>query len=663
MRFILFLFFSFTTLAQKQELFLNQNWGFSKNGESSIYPAKVPGNIFTDLLDNELIEDPYQENNEQNLQWVEQEDWIYKKTFSLTSKQLSFENIRLCFEGLDTYADVFVNEKKVLFADNMFRTWEFEIKNFLKPGENTIKVHFKSPIKQTLKRYENHFVKLPSGCETREPRTAPFTRKAAYQYGWDWGPRLVGCGIWRPVKLIFWNKAIIKGVKINTTILPKKFNVKSAAVYTYVKIEGKIGETYHVQINNKKHPHIQKSKVDTFVNLNFIKKAKKWSCNGNGKQPMYTQSIHISKNDTVLDSKKTTFGLRNIELIQQKDSIGTSFYFLLNEEPVFIKGANYIPQDMFPSRVKKSQYKKLLKKVKKAGINMLRVWGGGIYERDYFYDLCDRMGIMVWQDFMFAGSLYPKDLFPSIEKEVRDNTIRLQNHPCIALWCGNNEIEVAWKNWGWQKQYQYSKLDSIKLWADYKHLFKLLIPNTLSETAALSSLHTGTNYVSSSPLSNWGKVENFNHSSMHYWGVWHGKDSFEDFDKNVGRFMVEYGFQSFPNYSSLKKTCSDTSLYLNSETMKNRQKSYVGNELISQNIKKYFKEAKNFKSYIKLSQKTQEIALKKAIGSHLLKQPHCMGTMFWQLNDCWPGPSWSVIDYYGKNKKAYRTIKRLFKKQ
>ena len=222
MRFLLFLFFSFTTLAQKQALFLNQNWAFSKKGESSIYPATVPGNIFTDLLDNELIENPYQENNEQKLQWVEQEDWIYKKTFSLTSKQLSFENIRLCFEGLDTYADVFVNEKKVFFADNMFRTWELEIKNFLKTGKNTIKVHFKSPIKQALKRYENHFVKLPSGCETREPRTASFTRKAAYQYGWDWGPRLVGCGIWRPVKLIFWNEAIIKDVKINTKILAKK---------------------------------------------------------------------------------------------------------------------------------------------------------------------------------------------------------------------------------------------------------------------------------------------------------------------------------------------------------------------------------------------------------------------------------------------------------
>ena len=289
--------------------------------------------------------------------------------------------------------------------------------------------------------------------------------------------------------------------------------------------------------------------------------------------------------------------------------------------------------------------------------------GGGIYECDYFYDLCDRMGIMVWQDFMFAGSLYPKDLFQSIEKEVKDNVTRLQNHPCIALWCGNNEIEVAWKNWGWQNQYQYSKLDSIKLWDDYRHLFEHLIPNTLRETAPLSYYKTEINYVSTSPLSNWGKSENFNHGSMHYWGVWHGKDSFEDFDKNVGRFMVEYGFQSFPNYSRLKKTCADTSLYLNSETMKNRQKSYVGNKLISQNIQKYFKEPKNFKSYIKLSQKTQEIALKKAISSHLSKQPHCMGTLFWQLNDCWPGPSWSVIDYYGKNKKAYRTIKRLFKKQ
>jgi beta-mannosidase len=257
---------------------------------------------------------------------------------------------------------------------------------------------------------------------------------------------------------------------------------------------------------------------------------------------------------------------------------------------------------------------------------------------------------------MFAGSLYPGDtaFVNNVKHEIKDNIIRLRNHPCIALWCGNNEIEVAWNNWGWQKQYGYSSEDSSVIWHDYIHLFQEMIPDQVT------LLDGQRNYTSTSPLSNWGTAENFNHSSMHYWGVWHGKEPFENFESNVGRFMVEYGFQSFPNMETIKTFASDSNLYLESETMKNRQKSYIGNGLITQHIEQYFDAPKTFEEFVHLSQETQAKGMGMAIRSHLNKQPHCMGSLFWQLNDCWPGPSWSVIDYYGKHKVAYKTVKKEF---
>jgi beta-mannosidase len=285
-------------------------------------------------------------------------------------------------------------------------------------------------------------------------------------------------------------------------------------------------------------------------------------------------------------------------------------------------------------------------------MNMIRVWGGGIYEKAILYNLCDENGILVWQDFMFAGSLYPDDnsFFRNIEEEAIQNVKRLSGHPCLALWCGNNEIEVAWKNWGWQKQYKYSEEDSIIIWANYKNYFHYVLPEIVDA-------YTNLDYTPTSPLSNWGTPENFNHSSMHYWGVWHGREPFENFEKNVGRFMVEYGFQSFPDLRTLRKVISNNNLNLESLVMKNRQKSYIGNKQILEQINNHFSEPTSFENFIELSQKTQAKAMKIAIQAHMKKAPHCMGTMFWQLNDCWPGPSWSVIDYYGNEKQAYDVVK------
>ena len=312
---------------------------------------------------------------------------------------------------------------------------------------------------------------------------------------------------------------------------------------------------------------------------------------------------------------------------------------------------------MFLTRVTDEDYEKLILQAKQANFNMLRVWGGGVYEKDIFYDLCDKHGILVWQDLMFAGSMYPitESFRRNVLEEVKENVIRLRNHPCLALWCGNNEIEVAFNNWGWQGQFGWNQSDSEALWEGYQSLFQDAIPRLLKKESPL------INYVSTSPLSNWGKAKNFNHGSMHYWGVWHGKEPFKNFKKNVPRFMVEYGFQSFPDSTALSSSIGPDHFSLDDTVMKNRQKSYIGNDLIVLHSEELFGKASSFSDFIKNSQKTQAVAYKTAIKYHRLNRKHCMGTLFWQFNDCWPGPSWSVIDYYKNEKPAFDAVSDMYR--
>ena len=634
---------------------INQGWEFQQKGKDKWYSATVPGVVHTDLLDNNLIEDPYWENNEQQLQWIEKEDWIYRTTFILSQEDLKNDHIELQFDGLDTYTDIKLNGQSILSSNNMFRKWKIEVKNIVHQGDNQLEIYFHSPLSFNKKRYDTYPYQLPSGSEKLEPRVGSFTRKAAYHFGWDWGPRFVTCGIWKNVHLNFWNTGRITDVYCYTKNISKK-KAQQQALIT-VEIDGGGSKKYSLAIDGiKKVYNLHPGK--NIIKYDFtVEKPELWWCNGKGDAHLYNMIVELFQGRTLIDTTSQKYGIRTIELINEKDSIGTSYYFKLNGQAVFMKGANYIPQDMFIPRVKEEQYHQLLGDVKAANMNMLRVWGGGIYEQDIFYDLCDKNGILVWQDFMFAGSLYPTDtaFIDNIKQEIIDNIIRLRGHPSIALWCGNNEIEVAWNNWGWQQQYGYSAKDSTQIWQDYTRIFHQLIP------MQLANLDPSRNYVPTSPLSNWGTAENFNHSSMHYWGVWHGREAFEEFDNNVGRFMVEYGFQSFPSMETIRTFAADSSLYLNSITMQNRQKSYIGNGLILKHIENYYDSPNSFEAFVNLSQKTQAKAMKMAINTHINAQPHCMGTLFWQLNDCWPGPSWSVIDYYGRQKTAYGVVQESFK--
>jgi len=615
--------------------------------------ATVPGQVHLDLLNNELIDEPYNDDNELNLQWIEGENWTYKCTFDVSRRTKQNENIELHFEGLDTYAEVYLNDSKVLSANNMFRRWVVDIKDQINRGQNELRISFQSPIVKNKAMVEGYPYLLPSGNEPADIATkvSPFTRKAAFHFGWDWGPRFVTAGIWRPIKLVTWNKVKIKNIRTSTLSV----NREIAKMRTLIDLEVSESGTYELLLKQKTRIVDLEKGAHQIVHDFDVRKPKMWWPNGHGKAHLHEQRVRVRLDKKVLDDATNTYGIRTVELINEPDSIGTSFYFKVNGKPIFMKGANYIPQDLFQGRVTEAKYDTLIASVKAAHMNMLRVWGGGIYEEDYFYDLCDQNGILVWQDFMFANSLYPSDteFKNNVTEEIKDNILRLSGHPSIALWCGNNEIDVAWHNWGWQEQYGYSSEDSATIWENYLSLFHELIPSLVEEYAP------GIAYTTTSPLSNWGTAENFNHSSMHYWGVWHGREPFENFDKNVGRFMVEFGFQSYPNLETLKKVLPESSLSLEAPLMQMRQKSYIGNGLIEEHINQYFEEPQNFEEFVVLSQKVQAEGLRMALGAHLSNQPHCMGTLLWQLNDCWPGPSWSLIDYYGNKKVAFDEVAKV----
>jgi beta-mannosidase len=481
-----------------------------------------------------------------------------------------------------------------------------------------------------------------------------FTRKAQYHYGWDWGPRFVTAGIWKNVKLHFWNLATILNVKHHQKLL----NDDLAELQFTTKINSNTNGKFQLKINDKVEIVSLKKGLNTITSEYKIQNPKRWWTNGLGDANLYAFEISLSQNDKILHSNKLNIGLRTIELVQEKDTIGKSFYFKLNGIPVFMKGANYIPPDSFLPRATDSVYKSIVKNAVDSNMNMLRVWGGGVYAEDAFYDECDKKGILVWQDFMFACAMYPgdKDFLQNVKKEVIDNVNRLQNHPSIALWCGNNENDEGWKNWGWQKQYQYSKSDSTKIWNDYKKLFHELIPQTLDSLLS----NKENRYWPSSPSIGWGKKESLLEGDSHYWGIWWGKEPFEIYEKKVGRFMSEYGFQGMPNLETFKSFANKEDLNLNSEAVKSHQKHATGYQTINEYMTRDFHVPTSFDDYIYVSQLLQAGGMKTAIEAHRRAKPNCMGTLFWQLNDCWPVTSWSAVDYYGRWKAFHYQAKKSF---
>ena len=539
-----------------QSYLLNYNWQFKNTSENKWYAAEVPGTVHTDLLANKLISDPFYKDNENKLQYIGTQNWEYKTSFDVEENKLSAENIILQFDGLDTYAEVFLNNKLLLQSDNMFRTYRVEIKEQLHAKNNILHIIIYSAEKKSDSIALSKKIKYP--CENNRNHV----RKAQYHFGWDWAPRLITGGIWRNVHLIY-------GSKTNETI------------------------------------------------------------------PQYSK----------------------VKLIQELDSIGQSFYFTVDGTPTFMKGANWIPADVFLPRISKVKYRNLLIAAKDAGMNMLRVWGGGIYEDDYFYDLCDTLGIYIWQDFMFAGAMYPADEYSlnNIKQEAIDNIRRLRKHKCIVLWCGNNEIDEAWHNWGWQKQFNISQKDSIVLWQEYQQIFHKLLPSLVKE------YDSGRAYIASSPLYGWGRQKSMTHGDSHYWGMWWGMDSISKMKQKIPRFMSEYGMQAMPNMESILKFAEKKDLDTASIAIKTHQKHPTGFQTLNKYLQMENIIVNDFRSFITGTQELQSRAIETAITAQINSNGRCMGSLLWQFNDCWPVCSWSIIDYYGNKKKAYYTLQQKFK--
>ena len=649
-----------------EKQFLHGNWEFKQVTDSVWMPATVPGTIHTDLMNNNIIDDPYYRLNEHDVQWIDKEEWEYKTSFEVDEKYLENETIKLHLDGLDTWATVYLNGKIILNADNMFYQWKVDVKDYLRPGKNKLRIIFHSPINKGLKLREELGYYLP-GAEndqsqlggTGDIKTVVFSRKAQYHFGWDWGPRLVTGGIWQSVYLTAHNNARIEKVHFQTLeIANEEANLQ---VDTYIESFSDDDVTVAIFMGDAivaEKTFMVKSGKNTLSLPVIIKNPELWWTNGLGDQHLYNFKVTLNKDNRTIDRAFESIGLRTVELVQEPDETGSSFFFKVNGEPVFMKGANYIPQDIFLPRIEKSDYEHLIKSAAEANFNMLRVWGGGIYEQEIFYELCDKYGILVWQDFMFACAMYPgnKEFIDNVEKEAIQNVERLRNHPCIALWCGDNEILIAWNRWGWQDQVREKQIEEIidSIWKAYDDVMHKLLPKVVEKYDPARS------YWASSPSSGFGELENGKSGDNHYWGVWWGKEPFEKYEEIIPRFMSEYGFQSFPELNSVKKYALEEDWDIESEVMQSHQRSSIGNVTIKEYMERDYRDPKDFPMFLYVNHVLQAEGIRTAMEAHRRNMPHCMGSLYWQLNDCWPVASWSGIDYYGNWKALHYFAKKAF---
>ena len=644
---------------------LDQHWEFQQKGDSLWMRATVPGTVHTDLMANDLIEDPYFRLNEKDQQWIEKEDWNYRTTFTVDDQQLKQEKIELVFEGLDTYAEVILNGKHLFNANNMHLAWKAEVKPLLKKGDNQLQIYFESPTNKVTPSYLSLPYVVPvSDNDQGSRRLSVYSRKAWYHYGWDWGPRLVTSGIWRPVYLHSWSKAditdlFIKQLKITETTA----ELEAQLAVNSTEAEQK---TVQIYIDDEIFPiakkQIQLKHGENKISLRFdLKNIKLWWPNGMGNQQLYRFKAVVSEYNEDLSTKEVRRGLRTIEVVNENNDKGKSFYFKVNGKPLFIKGANYIPQDNFLPRVGVARYEHLINSAANSHMNMLRVAGVGVYENEIFYDLCDEKGLLVWQDFMFAAAMLPPhdSLRKNIQAEAIYNVRRLRNHPSVAIWCGNNESLQFINQDFWRKKIpnEFTLKDSTTLYNYYYDIFNSDLP------AVVKANDDEKFYWSSSPSNeNYSETFNFTTSSgdVHYWGVWWGKEPFEKYNEVVGPFMSEYGFQSFPELETISSYAYPNEYDINSEVMRSHQRSPLGNGLITNYMQEMFNIPNKFEDFLYVNQLLQAEGIKTAIEAHRRNKPYCMGTLYWQLNDCWPVASWSSIDYYGRWKAQQYYAKRAY---
>ena len=648
---LIILFVSCSRHQNVVEQTLSQGWTLTGDTLNINLPVNVPSVVQQNLYDAGLIPHPYLGTVEETLLWISDHPWTYATHFNVDQKMLEKDVVELVFEGIDTYASVTLNGQKLFDADNQFRIWRTDVKPLLKDQDNLLVLDFP--------RYDSLQLALYNDHQPRLPEKYAVTRKAPYQHGWDWAPKYKNVGIWKPVSLVAWSNARLD----NAYIVTNEVEEEQAKLTLHLDVESTAPGDYSVEIlsNRKvfqKFP-LQADQGNQHKMFSFtIENPRLWWPNEMGEQYLYDFEIRLKSSDKILDSKQIKTGVKTVQIVQEPDAKGFSFYFKVNGVPMYAKGANYVPEEMIETWIKPENTQKLLKMAQEAHFNMLRVWGGGIYPSDDFFNICDTLGILVWEDFMYAGTMYPYDeaFLENAKIEALEQVKRLASHPSLGLWCGGNEISEGYYNWGWQQSLDWSEEDDQAIKAGYDRLFETILPNVVE-------IFDGTRpYWPSSPSKGWGRPESLTQGDVHYWGVWWGEQPYEMYREKVGRFNSEYGYQSYPDYSTLEKIAQGEPLSKGAKVIAAHQKHARGTQLIDDFIQRYYPEAqpKDFEEYVHLSQLSQAYGMEIAIEAHRTAKPYNLGTLYWQLNDAWPVTSWSSIDYYGNPKVFHEKLKTLF---
>lgn len=678
MRKVLYIFLSIVLLhqvsleAQPCRVDLCGEWEFRQCGSDRWVKASVPGCVHTDLMSAGIIDDPFYGRNEKSLQWIGEKDWEYRKNFHLRETPGLENNVWLILEGVDTYAEICVNGAPVGVTDNMFRTWRFDVSEMLKEGENELTVRFESIFRHDMPRYLDAPYRLMAwpNNDQSDIWLSLYARKAGYHYGWDWGPRLITAGLHKPVYIESWKNWKLDAVYVKTLSLEnpsvKSGKARKAHMQADVDILSDLECEASISISRGKES-IFKGKVvlekgkNTFSIPFILRNPQLWWSNGLGKaySEEFTVSVETCGN---IESVNEKVGVRTAEVIREEDEHGRKMNLRLNGHDVFCKGANWIPIDNFPERRSRGDYASLLGSASLSNMNMIRVWGGGLYESEDFYEICDSLGIMVWQDMAFACGMFPSDsaYLSNVEMEVRDNVRRLRNHPSLVLWCGNNENEISYFEWGWNRTLTDVQRKDYE--SGFRKLFYDVIPSAVED-------EDGTRYYHpTSPVTGHSGVP-YSMGDAHMWSVWKG-GWVEEYLKphNIARFMSEYGFISYPDMFSMRKFIPEWEMSASSPSMIAHHRAYddltrdpeYSNKTICRYMKRYAWVPEDFERFVYMTQWFQAEVVKVAMEAHRRAKPYCMGTLFWQLNDCWPVVSWSSIDYYGRWKALQYYSRRAY---
>ncbi|MDK2965043.1 MAG: beta-mannosidase [Lacrimispora sp.] len=632
---------------------LNGTWKLSKADDSEFIDVKIPGSVLSGLLENNQINDPFDRMNEYKTRDLFWNDYEFARFFTVDTKTLKEDQIVLVCEGLDTLAEISVNGRLIAITSNMHRIWRFPVKEYLVDGSNEIHIIFRSVL-QYNRDYQTDANKIPQFVACGAMKGNELIRKAHSMFGWDWGPQLPDAGIYRNIYLEAYSEIKIKEIRIHQE------HDNGIKVRIGVLLEGEASEKYKIravitEVGVAEEGCCEESGVDEHkTEFNFeIKEPKLWWPNGYGEQNLYCVKVQVKDGDgNILQEEKKNIGLRTLTISQMSDQWGKEFAFIVNGIRIFARGGNYIPEDCVYSRITEEKQEYLLESCKRANFNCIRIWGGGYYPTDAFYDICDKKGLIIWQDLMFACNVYDvtDEFAKNCEAEILDNVRRLRHHACLGVWCGNNEIESAWDHWpDFQKESMYLR-------ADYIKLFEMVLPKAVREADG------DTFYWPSSPSSggSFDSPDDENRGDAHYWDVWHGMKPFTDYRNHYFRFCSEFGFQSFPSMKTVRTFTRETDRNIFSRVMESHQKNNSANGKMLFYLSENFKYPKDFQHLLYCSQILQGMAVKSGVDHWRRNRGRCMGALYWQINDNWPAPSWSGIDYFGRWKALHYMAKKFF---